>query len=95
MTKKKKKAAAVKAKKTKTTAAAMKASISTATAIKAKKTFSMTKKKEESNTSYNDDLKDKTVQQQPYYQQVWNKLFGKCCPVSLNSITENAELTMT
>ena len=62
--------------------------------LNGKKTENNDTKYNKSNTSHNDDLKDKTVQQQPYYQQVWNKLFGKCCPVSLNSITENAERTI-
>ena len=51
--------------------------------------------KEESSTSHNDDLKNKTVQQQPYYQQVWNKIFGGCCPCGLDSVTEDAEQAIT
>ena len=43
------------------------------------------------NTSHNDDLKDKTAQQ-PYYQQVWNKVFGGCCPCGLDSTKKEQEL---
>lgn len=47
------------------------------------------------NTGNNDDLKNKTAQQQPYYQQVWNKVFGGCCPCGLDSVTEDAEQAIT
>lgn len=51
--------------------------------------------KNKNNTSHNDDLKDKTAKQQPYYQQVWNKVFGGCCPCGLDSVTEDAEQAIT
>ena len=42
--------------------------------------------------SLNDDLKNKTAQQLPYYKVVWNKVFGGCCPCGLDSTKQEREL---
>ena len=42
----------------------------------------------------NNHLEQKEIQQ-PYYQQVWNEVFGGCCPCGLDSFTEGAEQAIT